>query len=239
MGDSQTRIYLHPNSLCLFAIGQEIPTATRINSGSHHFILVSIPMLGLQKYFGKEMEHMHPHFKHLLIKGTAAELGVVRPMWTAEKTLASWLREPPVAATAHSLWYESKIGELLAMHLFKADSATQNRYAKRGKPSHTRFVQQAISILRQSLSEPLDLNVLARDCGCSGPYLSRSVKRETGKTLQQHLRAMRIETAARMLSEGANVTEAAFDVGYSSLSHFSKAFEAEMGLLPSAFIRSS
>jgi AraC-like DNA-binding protein len=40
-----------------------------------------------------------------------------------------------------------------------------------------------------------------------------------------------------MLTRGANVTEAAFAVGYSSLSHFSKAFEVEKGLLPSEFVR--
>ena len=41
-----------------------------------------------------------------------------------------------------------------------------------------------------------------------------------------------------MLDSGANVTEAAFAVGYSSLSHFSKAFEVEKGILPSDYVRS-
>jgi AraC-like DNA-binding protein len=72
-----------------------------------------------------------------------------------------------------------------------------------------------------------------------GAYLSRNVRQETGKTLQHNLRSIRIDVAARMLTGGANVTEAALAVGYSSLSHFAKAFEAEKGMVPSRFLRPS
>ncbi|MDB4406559.1 helix-turn-helix transcriptional regulator, partial [bacterium] len=70
--------------------------------------------------------------------------------------------------------------------------------------------------------------------------LSRLVKQETGKTLLLHLRSLRISKAAEMLSENRlNVTEVALEVGYQSLSHFSKAFSMEQGMTPSQFLKRS
>jgi AraC-like DNA-binding protein len=56
-------------------------------------------------------------------------------------------------------------------------------------------------------------------------------------TLKQKLRELRIDHAAKLLEAGDyNVTETALEVGYNSLSHFSKAFQEEKGCLPSEFI---
>ena len=47
----------------------------------------------------------------------------------------------------------------------------------------------------------------------------------TGLTISRYLRNLRLERAAELLHSGrSNVTEAALVVGFSSLSHFSKAF---------------
>ena len=236
MGEGDTRLYLRPQSLSLFTIGTQLPPiATRIGAGQHKFVLITIPRDNLSTFFGSDLADLHPQFQKFIDRKTTVGFGVVRPMWSEEKRLMDWFRNPPVPDAARSLWYQSKIGELLAIHLFASDhepfSVRQNRRSNQ-------FSDRALTYLRKNYEEPLDLNALATLCGCSGPYLSRSVKRETGKTLQQHLRSIRIDAAARMLDGGANVTEAAFAVGYSSLSHFSKAFEVEKGLLPSDYVRS-
>jgi len=55
-------------------------------------------------------------------------------------------------------------------------------------------------------------------------------------TLSQYLRKRRIERAADLIVTGrCNVSEAAIEVGYRSMSHFSKAFQKEKGCLPSKF----
>jgi AraC-like DNA-binding protein len=55
-------------------------------------------------------------------------------------------------------------------------------------------------------------------------------------TIPQYVRQIRIERAAELLLEGRhNVTEAAMEVGYSSLSHFSKAFCTTIGCCPALF----
>jgi AraC-like DNA-binding protein len=55
-------------------------------------------------------------------------------------------------------------------------------------------------------------------------------------TIPQYLRQIRMERAAELLLGGRhNVTEVAMEVGYSSLSHFSKAFCTTIGCCPNLF----
>ena len=55
-------------------------------------------------------------------------------------------------------------------------------------------------------------------------------------TISRYLRNLRLERAAELLRSGrSNVTEAAMAVGYSSLSHFSKAFAEMFGVCPCVF----
>jgi AraC-like DNA-binding protein len=55
-------------------------------------------------------------------------------------------------------------------------------------------------------------------------------------TISRYLGNLRLERAAELLRSGRlNVTEAATAVGYSSLSHFSKAFAEMFGVSPCVF----
>jgi AraC-like DNA-binding protein len=66
--------------------------------------------------------------------------------------------------------------------------------------------------------------------------LSRTFSQELGVTIPQYLRQLRMERAAALLLSGKfNVTEAAFEVGYASLSHFSQAFCQTMGCCPNLY----
>jgi AraC-like DNA-binding protein len=66
--------------------------------------------------------------------------------------------------------------------------------------------------------------------------LSRLFAQATGKTISAHLRDLRLERAAELLREGRmNVTAAATEVGYSSLSHFTVAFREAFGCCPGLY----
>ena len=87
------------------------------------------------------------------------------------------------------------------------------------------------------MSEKLDLKLLGRSVGCSPHYLCRTFSEATGQTISRYLRNERIELAAKLLTKGRmNVTEAALEVGYNSLSHFSKAFYEVKGCQPSRYL---
>ena len=55
-------------------------------------------------------------------------------------------------------------------------------------------------------------------------------------TIPQYTRQLRMERAAELLRSGKfNVTEAALEVGYASLSHFSQAFHETFGCCPGLY----
>jgi AraC-like DNA-binding protein len=94
-------------------------------------------------------------------------------------------------------------------------------------------VKQALA---RGIESPPSLSQLGREVGCSPFYLSRLFSEHTGMTISRYLRNLRLERAAELLRRGrVNVTEAAMAVGYSSLSHFSKAFAEMFGVCPSVF----
>ena len=97
-------------------------------------------------------------------------------------------------------------------------------------------VDRVIARLKSDLAHPPSLEQLGREVGCSSYYLSRTFSKEIGETLPQYLRRLRLERAAELLRSGRfNVTEAAMEVGYSSLSHFSQAFHQAYGCCPGLY----
>tara|TARA_B100000530_G_scaffold141948_1_gene88858 strand:- start:148 stop:450 length:303 start_codon:yes stop_codon:yes gene_type:complete len=100
-------------------------------------------------------------------------------------------------------------------------------------------VEKAKEYLLNNYADPMNLTALAKATSCSEHYLSRLFSKETGMTLSRYLRAVRIQKASELLETGKmNVTEAAFEVGYQSLSHFARAFREEKGINPSHFNQS-
>ncbi len=145
-------------------------------------------------------------------------------------------RRPPADGPSATFWHEGKIRELIALACFTAVSETSEFFCSRQKRLAAGRVERARAYLDAHFDEPLDLTALAEHVGCSTHYLSRTFSEATGKTISQYLREIRIERAARLIASGrCNVSEAAVEVGYQSLSHFSKAFLKEKGCLPSRF----
>jgi AraC-like DNA-binding protein len=133
------------------------------------------------------------------------------------------------------LWYQAKTLELLSTVLFEPNAPTEF-FCQRQKRVARERVERTTAILRSHLCEPPDIEALGAQVGCSPFYLSRLFSKEMGMTIPQYLRQIRMERAAELLLSGRhNVTEAAVEVGYSSLSHFSKAFCTTIGCCPTLF----
>jgi AraC-like DNA-binding protein len=97
-------------------------------------------------------------------------------------------------------------------------------------------VDKVKAILARDLENPPTLEQLGREVGCSSFYLSRLFSQEAGMTVPQYLRKIRMEKAGELLLTGKfNVSEVAIEVGYYSLSHFSRAFCQAMGTCPTLY----
>jgi AraC-like DNA-binding protein len=209
--------------------------AERQGGMRHRFITVEISQPFLSQRLAPHRKELHPLARAIIEGNTAVDgIGPVEPLTAAQAELVRSFRTPPVSAAAQRLWYESKALELMAQLLFRPEEGEffctrQHRLARAR-------VDRVIHILSEDLSEPPTLEALGRRVGCSQFHLSRTFSNETGMTIPQYLRRLRMERAAELLRSGkCNVTEAAMEVGYSSLSHFSAAFHETYGCCPGLY----
>lgn len=142
---------------------------------------------------------------------------------------------PPAPPAARDIWYLGRVLEILAQTLFPAEQP-EELFCHRHQRANRERVDQACFLLSRDLENPPSLEMLAEKVGCSTFYLSRVFKEQTGVSIPHFLRMKRIEKAAELIRSGkVNVTEAAFTVGYSSLSAFNKAFVEQIGCCPGLY----
>lgn len=96
------------------------------------------------------------------------------------------------------------------------------------------IVNKAMAFLEDELDDPPSVADLAGRVGISASKLKLLFPRACGVTPYAYLRKVRMEKALALLNEGEmNVTEVAYDVGFSSISHFAKVFVRYHGIRPS------
>ena len=141
--------------------------------------------------------------------------------------------EPPIPGAGVAFWFRAKILEITALTLVEPGEELFCERHKRVARDRVERVKQALA---RDLENPPTLSQLGKEAGCSPFYLSRIFSEHTGMTISRYLRNLRLERAAELLRSGrTNVTGAAMAVGYSSLSHFSKAFAEMFGVCPCVF----
>ncbi len=134
-----------------------------------------------------------------------------------------------------TLYLRAKALEALAIVLGQLQAAGQGpaRVAARERQR----VLQARALLDARFGEEWPLERLAREVGLGEKRLQAGFRALVGTSVHGHLREVRLQAAGRMLHGGHSVTDTALAVGFSSLSHFSKAFRTQMGCTPRAWQR--
>jgi AraC family transcriptional regulator len=101
--------------------------------------------------------------------------------------------------------------------------------------SHRALAEDAKALLAASLSEQLGLQELAARLGTSPFHLGRVFRAQTGYSLHQYRKHLRLRLALERLPEcrGA-LTALAFELGFASHSHFTDTFRREFGVAPTA-----
>ncbi len=101
------------------------------------------------------------------------------------------------------------------------------------------FLQKARRLVESHLSDiDLDMGRLSQSLGMSRSQVYRKVKALTGRSPSVFIRAIRLERAKELLqTTDMNVTEVAYEVGFSTLAYFSDAFLEAFGVRPSELRR--
>lgn len=229
-----SRAEFAPNTAGFYYRRKEPLTAKRAAGERHQFLTVEFSCPFLAKHLAETKATLHPVVRAAM-EGCPCEqvAGATVRLTAPQLQLISTLRQPPVYAAAQPIWYQCKALELAVTFLVKPE---EEFFCTRQQRLAQERVEQVIFLLKQNLAGPPTLEELGRKIGCSHFYLSRIFSAETGQTITQYLRRLRMEKAAELLKSGEhNVTEAALEVGYNSLSHFSAAFHETFGCCPGLF----
>jgi len=112
-----------------------------------------------------------------------------------------------------------------------AKTQANSEYAQR--------IDRVIDYLRGNLDRPMKLRELANVAGFSEFHFHRIFGAVSGETLNTFTNRLRLEKAARLLRySDQNLTDIAFDCGFSSSATFSRAFRSGYDTSPSQFRKS-
>jgi AraC-like DNA-binding protein len=129
-----------------------------------------------------------------------------------------------------------------ALLTFLADVLGQ-QYALRDRrrskrPIATRVQREIVAAAQRHLAAHLGVSAglddIARHVGSSPYRLCRIFRTYTGQSIRAYRTQLRLRTAFDRLSDGADITELALELGFSSHSHFGAAFRSAFGSTPSS-----
>jgi AraC-like DNA-binding protein len=99
--------------------------------------------------------------------------------------------------------------------------------------SHTRRIAAAIYLLRDNFARPIRVEELAAAARMSESSFHQHFKTLTSMTPLQYQKQLRLLEARRLMTaDGANVSSAAYRVGYESASQFSREYSRMFGAAP-------
>ena len=135
------------------------------------------------------------------------------------------------------------VSAVLVKGLFSVDETLQHitaaldRRRRTGSPTQ-QLVHKALAYLQEHYAAPLSRQQLAAHIGVHENYLTDCFHREMGITPIAYLTRYRITQARVLLDAGQrSITEVALAVGFADGAYFSRVFQREVGVSPSAYQR--
>ena len=97
-----------------------------------------------------------------------------------------------------------------------------------------RFIDRVEQVLEREYAESgFSTAQFANGIAMSERQLQRKLKAIMNYSPREYLRNFRLRKAMKLLQSGSSVADAAYSVGFTSLSYFAKCFKARYGLTPS------
>ncbi|GET23023.1 hybrid sensor histidine kinase/response regulator transcription factor [Prolixibacter denitrificans] len=118
------------------------------------------------------------------------------------------------------------------------DTEEQHGLVDTALKSHDEILMQKVmTIVKDNISEKnLNVEMLAEGVGISRVHMHRKLKELTNHSARDFIRNIRMKQAAYLLAnKKLNVSEVAYAVGYSNLSHFSNTFKSHYGVSPKEY----
>jgi AraC-like DNA-binding protein len=100
-----------------------------------------------------------------------------------------------------------------------------------------RFINRVMDVLERKMkNEKFNVVELCEHVGISRPHLYRRIQHLFGRSPNHLINEIRLKEAVKLLQRRfGNISEIAYEVGYSNPSYFSKCFQKRFGILPSGY----
>lgn len=136
-----------------------------------------------------------------------------------------------------------EVAESVASETLQPSSGDESVHQK--PPFHAKLersgspILMLVKMMEESLSEPIDVKTLVDNAGLSRRQVERLFERDMGTSPKKFYLRLRLNRAHELLKYSSMpVIDVAIATGFVSASHFSKAFKAAFGLIPSDCRRS-
>jgi AraC family transcriptional regulator len=98
--------------------------------------------------------------------------------------------------------------------------------------------RRVLELMDANAHANLTVDALAREAGLSPAHFARAFKDSVGRAPHQHLMAIRLERARRLLdAPDAALSDVAFRTGFTDQAHFTRFFKREYGVTPGVLLR--
>jgi ligand-binding sensor domain-containing protein/signal transduction histidine kinase/DNA-binding response OmpR family regulator len=99
------------------------------------------------------------------------------------------------------------------------------------------LLEKVVKLINENISDPdLSVEFLAENIGISRVHLYRKLKELTNQSPSDFIKTIRIKQAAvQLANQKVQVSEVAYSVGFSNLSHFSNSFKEYYGISPTEY----
>ncbi|MBQ9321086.1 MAG: helix-turn-helix transcriptional regulator [Eubacterium sp.] len=128
---------------------------------------------------------------------------------------------------------KQKFTEVIMLELHQA-LHRQNRIYRKTADGKDRAIADALAVMEEHLSDPVDINDMAEVYGFSPNHFRKLFREATGLSPVKYMNRLRITRACEyMQQERMPAGEAAEKVGFTDLNYFSRVFKQVMGCPPS------
>lgn len=216
-------------SMLLYNPNQDLPMDIELAAGGKLMsILISIEKL--HTFFTPEAGIIH----FLNDENRNKKYYADKNISAGESIVLTQLMEYKVQPSMEKLYLKAKIYELLSIYFQPQDETSNCPFLQ--QEENVEKIRKAKGILIERMAEPPSLQELADEIGLPIHYLKDGFKQIYGDTVFNFLWEYKMEYARRRLdTKKYNVSEVAYEVGYSTPSHFIAAFKKKFGITPKKY----
>ncbi|MBQ9952327.1 MAG: helix-turn-helix domain-containing protein [Clostridia bacterium] len=133
--------------------------------------------------------------------------------------------------------------ELLLILLLRQELGEEDAAMKRAPITEDQDMQSIVAaaeaFMRSHLDGSIHLDDICKNIGVSRTTLKRLFRQTLSMSVMEHYQSLRLQEACRHLRTGrVNVSQIAYELGYSSLPAFSRQFKQILGITPREYILS-